>query len=379
MISKDDWDELFAIPADPDSPILSLYLNVDQSQQRNLNRGFETTLKNLIKELRGSTAEGPPDHLDADIAHVQKYLDDYEPHGKTLVLFCDESAGLLWSRELRVPLDSQVRWTALPFLRPIAEARDEFQRYCVVLTDRGHTRLFSVYLNEVEEDKESLAHSDVRKFDASGKDKSRSQMNFQRRADEHARRHLESVVAMVDQMADERKFDRMILAGPTEAVSEVEKMLTHRLKERIIGTTSIAMTASKKEVLAITNELEESHEREAESQLVTELLTAAAKNNGAATGLPDVVRACTEGRIRKLIYADGLESEGGRCASCGALFVGKVTRCEHCGKEVTAVQDILDYLIEKAIRNGAEIEHVRGSAADRLKEDGESVGALLYH
>ncbi|MGW8179142.1 MAG: hypothetical protein ACWGQW_10310 [bacterium] len=49
MISWKDLEGLLAFETESSSPILSVYLNVDQSRAVNLNRGFEAALKSLLQ------------------------------------------------------------------------------------------------------------------------------------------------------------------------------------------------------------------------------------------------------------------------------------------------------------------------------------------
>ena len=51
MISYDDIRQLQQYPSGPDSCILSVYVNIDQSDAANLNRGFITQVENLCRQM----------------------------------------------------------------------------------------------------------------------------------------------------------------------------------------------------------------------------------------------------------------------------------------------------------------------------------------
>ncbi len=51
MISYDDVRELQQFVSGPDSLVLSLYVNIDQSRAANLNRGFETAVANFFRQM----------------------------------------------------------------------------------------------------------------------------------------------------------------------------------------------------------------------------------------------------------------------------------------------------------------------------------------
>ncbi|OLE61112.1 MAG: hypothetical protein AUI36_11850 [Cyanobacteria bacterium 13_1_40CM_2_61_4] len=51
MISKSDFDALVERKAVPDSPVLSVYLDIDQSKSKNLKRRFEASLKDMLRSI----------------------------------------------------------------------------------------------------------------------------------------------------------------------------------------------------------------------------------------------------------------------------------------------------------------------------------------
>src|SRR5712672_3434848 len=87
--------------------------------------------------------------------------------------------------ELAVNVHNILSWRDKPYVRPLLELIDEHERYGVVLTDREHARLFSIFLGELEEHQEVFARADVTHVKTSGTDHMRSQMNIQRKADLH--------------------------------------------------------------------------------------------------------------------------------------------------------------------------------------------------
>ena len=52
MISRDEVEELMRREVRLGSPVLSVYLNTDQSQEINIERGFETVLKDMLREIK---------------------------------------------------------------------------------------------------------------------------------------------------------------------------------------------------------------------------------------------------------------------------------------------------------------------------------------
>jgi hypothetical protein len=82
-----------------------------------------------------------------------------------------------------------------------------------------------------------------------------------------------------------------------------------------------------------------------------------------------------QGRMAKLVYSDGLRSAGVECTKCEALFSDAVNSCKVCGAAVSGV-NVVERAIERALRQSAAIEAVKGQASKSLNGAG-GIGAFL--
>jgi peptide chain release factor subunit 1 len=194
MISKEEIRTLIEHEGRPGHPVLSVYLDVDQSRETNLNRKFEVSLGNLLRELEQELVdEFEREEFTADANRMRRFVSEYRPGARCLVIFCGAIEDFFWYRGLDVSLLNEARWSETLYLRPLLETIDEFERYGVILTDRAQARLFTVYLGEIEEHGESFAPGVVKIVRGPGRDHIRSQLRFQRRVDQYAHRHLKRV------------------------------------------------------------------------------------------------------------------------------------------------------------------------------------------
>lgn len=379
MVLKGELDALVDRAGVAGSPVLSVYLDIDQGVSSNWNRGFEISLKNVLRSVEEKLGgdRGRREAFEADAERVWDFVFSYTPAGKGLVVMCDTSEGYFWHRNLQVRMPNAARWAPKPYVRPLVEARDEYERYGVILTDRRQARLFVVFLGEVEEEREALSRFKVRPYKTSGKDRIWSQMVFQRKADVHAKWHLKRVAEMMARLEEDQEFDRLVIGGPLDAVNGLEPLLTERLRSRLIGFASLAVEASEKEIVAETMRLEQEYERRSENELVELLLTAAAKERRAVTGLSATVHAAVEGRVMSLVYEEGREARGAECEVCGLLFEEQPEECPNCGGKVQALDDLMERLVERAVKTGDSVELVRGEAAETLEREGGGIGAFL--
>lgn len=375
-MSKEQIKEIVFDHSDASSRVLSVYLTVDQGRAENLHEGFLTVLRNL---LRGA-AERVPDEerplFDTNAAAVNDFMAEYSPEGKSLVIFSDASSGFFWHRILRVSCGNHAYWNARPYVRPLLEAGDEYERYGVILTDRQHSRLFTVYLGEIEEDRKALAKADVARRESAGRQRLLSQMILQRRAEEHAKRHLKTVAASMDAVFEEKPFDRLLLAGPTEAVNDLYDLLSARLKERVAGMLSLPLRVREHELLEACMEVARQNERVDEMAFLERLQTGAGKKQQAVLSLEDTLRAAMERRIQTLAYANDYEAAGAECVACGWLYTQPVAACEICGGAVEKVDALLERLVECVTDNDGDVEVLRDEAAKKMRGLG-GIGAIL--
>src|SRR5262249_23496475 len=138
-------------PPTPESPVLSVYLDVDQSNAANLNRQHEVALRTRLHALEHGLAEPERSAFRSDATRVERFVAGYTPRARTLICFADDSADLIWTAQLHTSLPTDVRWNPTPNVRPLVEALDDQERYGVVLVDKRHARVLTVNLGEIEE------------------------------------------------------------------------------------------------------------------------------------------------------------------------------------------------------------------------------------
>lgn len=264
-----------------------------------------------------------------------------------------------------------MRWEPTPYVRPLLEAFDDHERYGVVVVDKEHARIFTVFLGEIEEEREALAAAEVRHKDASGTDHWRSQMHFQRQDDMHVRWHLAQVAALLDDVARMHAFDRLVLAGPIEATSELGRLLSRPLADRVVATVRLPVDTPADEILARTVAVAAEAERATERTRVAQVLDRGAR------AIEATLEALQEGRLGLLVYAEGFESRGAECPRCRALFAATSDSiCGYCGERLLALDDVVGRALARVASSGAMWEKVHGDAAVRLTGAG-GIGAVL--
>ena len=246
MISKADIEAIVERQAVPESPVLSVYLDIDQNKASNLHRRFEASLQEMLRSIEARLDEPRLKGFAADAERARQYVARLEPRAKGLVLFCDESEHFFWPREIMASVRNNARWSDTPYIAPLLVILDEYERYGVILVDKAHARLFTVFIGEITEHYDALAPAPVRHVKTSGTDHILSESGFQHKAAMHVHWHLKNVAGMLDKLVDQYGFDRLLLAGPVEATSELQHLLSKRVRTRVAGRLVLPMRANAK-------------------------------------------------------------------------------------------------------------------------------------
>lgn len=379
MLTTNDLQKLASRPERPEKTVLTVYLDVDQSKQSNLNRGFERQLKDMLTNAKSAVcAEADLKAFETASGRVGDYVARYQPGALGLFVSFDPSDGFFVAEETDFPLQNQIQWGRQVLLQPLALAIDEYERVGIVLLDRAHLRLFTMFLGQVVEHiKEEFDHKKVRHTKTVGMDNLASGSHGQRRADEQVRLNLRHIAKDMDAMLEQRGVQRIVLAGSPEVTAELRKILPKRLDSQIIGTLNLATSASPEEIRRAVAPLAEEFERRTEGTIVTDLVTSAAKSNRAVTGLGHTLYALNQRRVWQLVYVDGFRSPGYECSGCGALFSVESAECTFCRSAVVPAEDVVGRAVDHAVRRGAKVEVVRSEGAESSLSNAGGIGAFL--
>ena len=376
MISHDDLSQLHHYPSGPESLILSLYVNIDQSNAANLNRGFETRVESLFRQVaeNQNSHEASKQRFEAECQRVRQFLRDYVPKGKALVVFSDSKQDFWWQRDLHVELPTGLRWSPQLWVRPLLDVIEEQDRFGVVLIDKHHARILAVDAGGIEQQAEIT--SDVpNKHATTGTDHIWSQGQMDRDHTNHVQSHAKRVADELGAVVDRMKLKRIVVGGPVEATSMFASVLPKRIQQMIIGTISAPVDASRDRLNSELRAVREKAEHEDESKIVDAMITAAMKGDRAVLGVSDTLAAIQQGRVYRLVVGREFRVEGKECGSCHVLVADSVEECSFCGGRLEAAPDLVNRASHRVLDMGGKVQLVSGEAAAKLAESG--IGAVL--
>jgi peptide chain release factor subunit 1 len=377
MISQNDLRQLQQYPSGPDSFILSLYVNVDQSNAANLNRGFETRVEGLFRQAveNQNSNDGHRQRFDIECRRVRQFLTRYVPKGKALVVFSDSRQDFWWQHDLQVELPTGARWSPQPWVRPLLEVIEEHDRLCVVLVDKHRARILSTDAAGIEQQAEILSEA-PNKNAMTGSDHTWSQTQLDRDHVKHVQWHAKHVADELASTIERMKLSRIVIGGPVEAISIFTATLPKRIQQMVIGSISAPVDASNDRVITELKAVQVKAENEDESKIADAMITAAMKGDRAVLGVSDTLHAIQQGRVYKMVIARDFRVAGKECSSCHVLVSDGVgEKCVFCGENLEAAPDLINRASRRVLDMGGKVQLISGEAAAKLAEAG--VGAVL--
>jgi hypothetical protein len=357
QVSAPDRDQLRSLAElRLDRPVvLSLYLNLDPSQFAT-PPARKTSVRSLLDEAERRLREGnglshdDKTALQASLGRAAAFLENDLPsdgaHG--LALFASEPNDLFEALKLPRSVPNRVAIGRSPLVGPLAKlARRE--RWCVTLVNRRDARILRGSPDGLRE--VLRIHDDVHgQHDQGGWSQSRYQRGIEKEKDDHLKVTGDALMRHFKR----QPFERLIVGGPREVVTDFEHKLHHYLRERLAGRVEVDVERSNPDqVLDSAGPLIEELERQREHEALDKL------GERGACGLEDVLPPLNERRVEVLILDEQFGGVTGvQCLVCGWLGV-EGERCPADGSELVHLDDLTEAMIELAVQQSADLLAVR--------------------
>jgi peptide chain release factor subunit 1 len=162
-----------------------------------------------------------------------------------------------------------------------------------------------------------------------------------------------------------------VVAGPGEAKDQLVEMLPHSLKDKLLGTIDLSMSALPQEIMRRANDTAVQDDGK---NAATNLKAAILKGLPAAYGAEEVREALLQGRVKTLVLCD-FEVPGMVCRSCRLIPEISQSSCPSCGGHLSH-ENIAEELYELAQRTGADVALAKD---DEFLESIGGIGAMLRY
>ncbi|TSC72288.1 MAG: hypothetical protein G01um101438_606 [Parcubacteria group bacterium Gr01-1014_38] len=382
MFSKTDIKNLLENPRLA-APVASLYVNTDRGSPE--GERYIASFRHVVHKADRALRRRP----DAEAAIAQDRMTQALPE---LLAFLDQEVkpvpvirGVALFVSLRAPNPRDPRtppFTAFtlprplrnqawvenrPSIRPLLFLLDQYERVGVIVADRNHARIFTLFLGEIEEIRRRTADTPRRHHQGGWK-----QMLFQRDIDGHIKAHVRATVREAVNLFGRDHLKRIVLGGGDETLGLLKTELPLRLHSLIAGTFLAEPHASDTELATAALALAHGAEIREEQQRVQELVDHLAHRPSfvrgphhpeAVSGIRETLRALSERRVRRLLIGRGIRMPGSVCDNCSALCTETRGRCPYCSFSLRLVLDILEHAVERAQEQSADVEFVTDNAS----------------
>lgn len=372
MISKHDLEQLLD-REDGEHPIFSLFL--DMSVNSDNKRTYEVFLNQKRAQFDELDSDRENHHTEAlgeVFARVKQWLtDEFEEENQGVVLYAEVGGDWFEALQFPVPIQNRLVISERPVIGPLAQVIESYHHHGVILLDREHVRIMSVYLgtllDEIEVQGEPFpAPHDLQ---AGGY----SQSRYQRRKLEEMRHFFREFSKEVEEFVRRYQPDDLVILGTERNVAQFQEFLPERLAEMVVYTGPMRVDDPSSDVLA---RLEPHLEalRQQESQDVVNKLRDRVEHDYLATaGFPSTLTALQEGKVDMLVIAQDHDRDGARCTKCGFVFTPEVETCPYDGSETVTGVNVAEEAVRMAEIQGAEVQFVPQADVEDLR----GVGALL--
>ncbi|MGM0454214.1 MAG: hypothetical protein ACQERN_13740 [Thermodesulfobacteriota bacterium] len=369
------------------NPIVSVYINL--TPPRKYTAELNSMIHNARKQLKGENRydkqqRNAVDRVFAKIeTHVSEAM-ERKKNARMAIIFADADG--FWQQYLLpVSLPSQIAVEPTPYTRPLSILLDEFERYLVLTVDSRKARIFSLYLGDFERQPDIFFEDEVpdrvranlSRTYGSGKQVSGGlgDKRIQRHIEDHIQRHLKQVAEQTFDFFKQNDFSRLIIAGPDDSriLPDLKNHLHSYLKSRLAGEFHAQPDDHSATLRQKALEAAEANERAYEKMRINELFEKSGPQQLGVLGADPTIEALMLNQVHTLLIDKDFAPEGYVCPNDHILSTHRL-ECPLCGDTMGKTDHLADEMVEEAMAQGAEIEHI---FTDHTDFESYGVGAIL--
>lgn len=368
MITKQDLERLMQ-RADGGRPVLSIFLDMSVNSDNKRTHGvFLNQKQSQLEELDGSQAPA----VGAAFDRVRDWLrNEFVEENRGVVIYTELGGDWFEALQFPVPVQNRGIVSTRPVVAPLAQVIGSYHHHGVVLLDREHVRILSIYLGTLLDEIE--VHGDPIPTPSDVQAGGYSQARFQRRKAEEMRHFFKEFAREVEAFVARYRPDDLVVLGTDENVAKFREFLPEAVQELIVYTGNAWVDDSTADILVKIRPHLEAYEERERLEVVERVRDRVAHDYLATAGFQGTLNAVQEGKVDTLVIARDQSQDGARCKTCSFVYARGMDRCAYCGSGELEGVDAVEELVRMAEGQGVEIAFADPGQVDDLK----GVGALL--
>jgi peptide chain release factor subunit 1 len=372
MINKQDLERLISREA-TGRPILSLFL--DMSVNSNNKRNWDV----YLGQKRTQLAELNPDVLAREAAAVDEVADrirawiasDFNEANRGVVIYAELGGDYFEAMQFPVSVQNRMVVNDRPVIGPLAQVLESYHHYGVILLDREHVRILSVYLGTLLD--EIQLRGDPLPVPSHVQAGGYSQARFQRRKAEEMRHFFKDFAAEVETFVDRYHPRDLVLLGTEENTAKFREFLPDALLQKIVYTGHAWVDEPAAGVMQKLEPLLRGEVERHNLEVVAQVKDRVKQDYLATAGFQSTLTALQEGKVDTLVLAQDHREEGVRCGQCGFVFAAGVRSCPYDGSTTLEPVDVVEEMVRMAEGQGSQIAFAAAGEVQELR----GAGALL--
>lgn len=303
------------------------------------------TLKSREREIEALLADNDTEleSFRLSMQAIRKVLEEESvASAEGVCMFACAMTDFVRGYPISMPVPTELHVGPSPYIRPLAELQDEYETFALVATDNKKTRIYLV-TNETAE-LESTIRGDVKNHVRKG---GWSQQRYERRRDNELHHYADEVCEALGQLHKQYGFGRIVLAGSSETMNEIDRELPEPLKELVVAREAFDLNRSDDDLLKEAYEEYFADERESEADLWQTIKNEHLSHRRGAVGATSVLEAARAGRVETMIVTRDEKIEGRHCRDCEHVMHGTPETCQQCGSKSVFEIDLVDALVRQ--------------------------------
>ncbi|MCC6455297.1 MAG: hypothetical protein IT328_10170 [Caldilineaceae bacterium] len=338
MFFDPDVRQALEFESDTQTPILSVYLNVDPDR-RTVDR-YKLALRNLLSNTDGASAE--------DVKRIQNYVEmGYNRQGRSLVMFSCAAHDFWLAKSYMVPVEDAAFVGRRANVRQLAQLNETYARCGVIHVDQEGARLYVFHMG-VLESAEGYLGEEVKQHKAGGWASSR----YQRRETEVAKQNLQDAAEMAEEFYRANDTRYLLLAGTEKNVARLQELLSHRLRGMVVGRFAAGANATPAEISQKALKLAREAATGEAMTLADQVVTTVHKAGNAVAGLAEVLTAVQEGRAMQVIVLADFSQPAYRFVDSGYILLDLGDEQELGSGRVQELPDGVESVLRRALAQG---------------------------
>jgi peptide subunit release factor 1 (eRF1) len=338
MYRDPDVRQALEFESDIQTPILSVYLNVD-ADRRSVDR-YKLALRNLLSKTEGAS----PD----DVKRIQNFVEmGYNRQGRSLIMFSCLACNFWLAKSYMVPVEDAAYVGRRANVRQLATLMDTYGRCGVIHVDQEGARLYVFTMGGLEA-VEGYLGEEVKLHKAGGWASPR----YQRHETGVAHQNLQDAAEMAEEFYRANDTRRLLLAGTEKNVARFQELLSNRLRAMVVGRFAAGANATPAEISEKAIKLAHAAAAREAQTLADQVTTAVHKGEAAVAGLAQVLTAVQEGRALQVVVLSDFSHPAYRFVDSGYILLNLDDDQELGSGRVQALPDGVESVLRRAMAQG---------------------------